>query len=157
MLALVLLACAGCDRGRVDKTLDVGGAHIVLPPVPGRPATLYFVVDAAAPAANDKPRRLTSVTVEGASRAEMHRSMTMHGMARMRPLASVPLPEGVTRFCPGGNHVMLFGLDERIRPGARTRVHLRLDGGRHLDPDATVVSFGEEVSAEPPFSCTEPE
>lgn len=157
-LAAACLALAGCNAGAPPQAhVNAGGAYIVLPTIPGRPATLYFVLDAIAPdIARRGPRRLMGVTVEGAARAEMHSSMTMDGMASMRPLAFVPLPNGVTGFCPGGNHVMLFGLDGRIVHGATTRVHLRLDGGTHLDPDAMVVSVGEAVAAEAPFGCPQP-
>lgn len=148
--AIVLTgALGGCDRAEAPR-LSVGGAHIVLPVVPGRPATLYFVIDAASV---KSAQQIEGIVVEGAKRAEMHESITVGGMASMRPLAYVPIIEGLTRFCPGGNHVMLFGLDERLEAGLQTRVHIRLDDGHHLDPDAMVVPFGTRVAAEKPFGC----
>lgn len=154
LLAAAVLAAGGCDRGgRSGPRLDVGGAYIVLPAVPGHPAALYFVIDAGDEAPSGPQRRIKGVKVEGAAYAEMHRSMTMHGMAQMRPLTSVPIGPGLTRFCPGGLHVMLFGMDGRLKPGARTRVHLRMSSRKHLDPDAVVVELGEAVQADPPFDC----
>lgn len=154
VLAAGVLAVAGCDQaGRRGPRLDVGGAYIVLPAVPERPGTLYFVIDAGDEPPAGAQRRIKGVKVEGAAYAEMHRSMTMDGMARMRPLTSVPIEIGLTRFCPGGLHVMLYGIEPRLKPGTRTRVHLRMNDGKHLDPDATVVSLGESVRAEPPFDC----
>ncbi len=152
LIACAVLASAGCDR-RTGPRLDVGGAHIVLPAVPGRPGTLYFVIDAGDEPPAGAQRRINGVKVEGAAYAEMHRSMTVHGMSQMRPLTSVAIGPGLTRFCPGGLHVMLFGLDPSLKAGARTRVHLRMSDGRHLDPDAMVVSIGESVRADPPFNC----
>ena len=152
LIACAVLASAACDERRGPR-LDVGGAHIVLPAVPGRPGTLYFVIDAGDEPPVGAQRRIKGVKVEGAAYAEMHRSMTMHGMARMRPLTSVNVESGLVRFCPGGLHVMLYGLDARLKPGASTRVHIRMNNGKHLDPDAMVVALGEGVRAEPPFNC----
>lgn len=149
--ALLLFGTAvGCDRP--PPSLGVGGAHVVLPAIPGRPGTAYFVIDATSFAGEPLPR-IQRVSVEGAGRAEMHQSMTSHGMAQMRPLSAVPLAADVTRFCPGGLHVMLFDLDERLKPGAQTRIHVALSNGRHLDPDARVVALGDEVKAEAPYDC----
>jgi len=141
---------SSCERA--EPSLGVGGAHVVLPAIPGRPGTAYFVIDAGA-FGDDPLPYIRHVRVEGVGRAEMHQSMTMHGMARMRPLATVPLTAGVTRFCPGGLHVMLFDLDERLTPGAQTRIHVALSNGRHLDPDARVVALGDTVHAEAPYDC----
>lgn len=151
LVGCALAGLASCEQPRRGPRLDVGGAYIVLPAVPGRPGTLYFTIDAGDAAAG--PRSIKGVKVEGVAFAEMHRSMTSHGMSRMRPLTSVTVGPGLTRFCPGGLHVMLFGMEPRLKAGARTRVHLRMSNGRHLDPDATVVRLGEAVRAEPPFDC----
>lgn len=151
LLLCAFLVLAGCDDG--PPHLSAGGAYIVMPPAPGRPATLYFVIDATNDPLAGPLRRLVGVRVEGTAYAEMHRSMTVDGMAQMRPLRSLPLADGVTRFCPGGHHVMLFGLDERIKPGAQVRVHLKLNVGGHLDPDAMIVRMGDAVRADPPFDC----
>jgi len=148
---LVFGAAAACERR--PSRLDIGGAYIVLPAVPDRPGTLYFVIDAGNEPPSGGQPSIRGVKVEGVAYAEMHRSMTVHGMAAMRPLTSVPIRSGLTRFCPGGLHVMLFGIEPRLKPGARIRVHVRLSGGKHLDPDATVVALGEAVRADPPFNC----
>lgn len=151
MGALVLFGTvSSCER--VAPSLGVGGAHVVLPAVPGRPGTAYFVIDARV--FGDEPLpSIREVRVEGAGRTEMHQSMTSHGMARMRPMETVPLVNGITRFCPGGLHVMLFDLDRRLVPGAQTRIHVALSNGRHLDPDARVVVMGDTVKAEAPYEC----
>lgn len=155
LLAGLLLfgTVSACDRP--PPGLAVGGAHVVLPAIPGRPGVAYFAIDATSMAGEALPH-IRGVSVEGAARAEMHQSMTSHGMAQMRPLATVPLAAGVTRFCPGGLHVMLFDLDERLKAGAQTRIHIALSNGRHLDPDARVVALGEAVSAQAPFGCDAP-
>lgn len=150
---LLFSTVSSCERAA--PSLGVGGAYVVLPAIPGRPGTAYFAVDASSFGGDPLPA-IRGVRVEGAGRAEIHQSMTMHGMARMRPLATVPLAAGVTRFCPGGLHVMIFDLDERLQPGAQTRIHIALSNGRHLDPDARVVALGDTVKAEAPFNCGDP-
>ena len=64
------------------------------------------------------PDRLLSVASPVAKKAELH-SMSMEGMVmKMRPLASVDIPAGQpVTLKPGGQHVMLLGLDAPLREG----------------------------------------
>lgn len=150
----LLVMSAGCGPRGTSAGEGVSGAYMVLPAIPGRPGTLYFVIDATAsdPAVGER-RRLMGVEVEGVARAEMHETMTMAGMTSMAPMTEVPLPDGIHRFCPGGRHVMLFGIDPALKAGATAQVRLRLDGGRTLNPRALVLALGERPRADTPNDC----
>lgn len=62
--------------------------------------------------------RLLSVSAPVAKKAELH-TMSMEGMVmKMRPLADLDIPAGQpVTLKPGGQHVMLLGLDAPLREG----------------------------------------
>ena len=64
------------------------------------------------------PDRLLSVSAPVAKKAELH-TMSMEGMVmKMRPLANLDIPAGQpVTLKPGGEHVMLLGLDAPLREG----------------------------------------
>ena len=64
------------------------------------------------------PDRLLSVSSPVAKKAELH-TMSMEGMVmKMRPLADLDIPAGQpVTLKPGGQHVMLLGLDAPLREG----------------------------------------
>lgn len=71
-----------------------------------------------------------SLTLQGfsspaAGTAELH-EMAMDGdVMRMRPVASLPLPQGQTvELKPGGHHLMLMGLTAPLKAGTQVPVRL---------------------------------
>ena len=62
--------------------------------------------------------RLVSASTPVAKKAELH-TMSMQGMVmKMRPLAGLDIPAGQpVTLKPGGEHVMLMGLDHPLREG----------------------------------------
>jgi periplasmic copper chaperone A len=64
------------------------------------------------------PDRLVSVSSPAAKKAELH-SMSMEGMVmKMRPLAGLDIAAGQpVTLKPGGEHIMLLGLNGQLREG----------------------------------------
>ena len=62
--------------------------------------------------------RLVSASTPVAKKAELH-TMSMQGMVmKMRPLSGLDIPAGQpVTLKPGGDHIMLMGLDQPLRPG----------------------------------------
>jgi periplasmic copper chaperone A len=62
--------------------------------------------------------RLVSVSSPVAKKTELH-TMTMQGMVmRMRPIASLDVPPGQpVTLKPGGEHIMLLGLNQPLQEG----------------------------------------
>ena len=118
--------------------VTVTAAWVRLPAVPGRPAAAYFTLTGGAVAA-----RLTGVASPAAKRAEMHRSATADGIASMAAVAEVAIPpRAIVRFASGGYHVMLFGLDSKLRPGQPVPLTLRFAGGGTTTVAAKAVAAG---------------
>jgi copper(I)-binding protein len=62
--------------------------------------------------------RLVSVSAPVAKKAELH-TMSMQGMVmKMRPLSGLDIPAGqAVTLKPGGDHIMLMGLNQSLHPG----------------------------------------
>jgi copper(I)-binding protein len=68
---------------------------------------------------------LIAASTPAAARVEIHQSTITDGMARMRPLAEIPIPPGATvKVEPGGIHLML--VDLRAPLAAGTQVPLEI-------------------------------
>ena len=62
--------------------------------------------------------RLISASTPAAKKAELH-TMSMQGMVmKMRPISGVDIPAGqAVSLKPGGEHIMLMGLNQPLREG----------------------------------------
>jgi periplasmic copper chaperone A len=62
--------------------------------------------------------RLVSLSTPVAKKAELH-TMSMQGMVmKMRPLSGLDIPAGQpVTLTPGGDHIMLMGLNQPLRAG----------------------------------------
>ncbi|HEY1607490.1 MAG TPA: copper chaperone PCu(A)C [Allosphingosinicella sp.] len=134
LAAAALLPLAGCHKDKGASGVSVEHAWVRLPPVAGREGAGYFTAKAAA------EDELLGVSAPGL-KIELHETMTASGpgamgaMTGMRPLASVALPAGeAVRFTPGGKHLMVYGLDPRLKKGGTVRFTFRFRAA----PPATV-------------------
>ena len=72
--------------------------------------------------------RLVAVSTPAAKKAELH-TMTMKGMVmEMRPVQGVDIPAGqAVSLKPGGEHIMLLGLDQPLREGQSFQMTLNFE------------------------------
>jgi copper(I)-binding protein len=120
----------------------LGEARVQLPVVSGRPGAAYFTLTQA----SGPPRKLVAVAVAMAGRAEMHQTAKDGAMSTMKPVSEVPIASGETvRFEPGGYHVMLFGLDPRLRFEKSARLTLTFDNGDKAAVTAPVTTVAEAM------------
>jgi iron complex transport system substrate-binding protein len=76
-----------------------------------------------------------------AAQTELHASSFEGGMARMRPVTTLPVPAGGTvRFEPNGLHLMLMGLRAPLKLGQRVPLTLRFE---HAGVVAVMLQVGE--------------
>ncbi|MCW1381661.1 copper chaperone PCu(A)C [Novosphingobium sp. KCTC 2891] len=153
------LALAGCGEKPTDSPsasasapaeaapeaapgITLSDAVVQLPAVPGRPGVAYFTLAQG----NGAPRKLAAVHVDGAERAEMHRSAMHNGVATMAPVTEVALAPGkAVQFAPGGYHVMLFGVSDSLKAGSTTELTITLDNGDKASVSAKVQSIGGDM------------
>ena len=68
--------------------------------------------------AGEAPDRLVGSSSPVAERAELHTHIMDGGVARMRPVDAVEVAPGApTVLAPGGLHIMLIGLRQKLAPG----------------------------------------
>ena len=145
---VMVVALSACDKpayptaatetikAQAQSGLSLTDGRLVLPAVKANPGAAYFKLANA----SDRDTALTAVEVAGATRAEMHETSG----SEMTPLKSVPLgAANSVIFAPGGKHVMVFGLDPAIEPGATHEMTLTFaDGERLTGPLKVEVAGG---------------
>ncbi len=65
----------------------------------------------------DEPDRLVAASSPTAGRVELHTHVMAEGVMKMRPVEAIDIPAGGTVLLkPGGFHIMLMRLQERLAP-----------------------------------------
>jgi len=141
-----LAACSGeadapTQAGEAAAGLTVSNARVVLAPVAGNPAAVYFDLSYSGAA----PVTLTSVVVEGAGMTMIHDYAESAGKMQMTMAGPITLAEGApVTFAPGGLHVMAMEPAADLVAGGTAKVTLTLSDGTSATVDAPVRAAGEE-------------
>lgn len=120
---LFLLACAGAAAGDGMKS---GGISVVEPyafasigKVPNGAGFLAIRNE------GNQDDVLIGVTSDFARRNELHTHLHQNGRMMMRPVERIEIPAGATvKLEPGGDHIMLMGLDGPLKAGERRNLTL---------------------------------
>jgi periplasmic copper chaperone A len=111
---LVVAACLVVASPALAQTgqLEVSDAWARATPAKAENGVAYLTIR------TPTPDRLVSVSSPVAKKAELH-TMEMAGMVmKMRPLAGLDIPAGQSvTLKPGGEHIMLMGLNGPLREG----------------------------------------
>ncbi len=141
-----LAACSGEAEAPAEAEqgiagLEVTDARLVLPPVSGNPAAIYFNL------ANkgDRGIAIRTASVEGAASAQIHGTMEWSGEMTMGESGPQSVQPGDTlTFEPGALHVMAFDLGPEIKEGGTVEVTLTAAGGKTMSFPAEVRAAGDE-------------
>jgi copper(I)-binding protein len=106
---------------------------------PGKAENGAAYVTIASPTAD----RLVSTSTPVAKKAELH-TMTMKGMVmEMRPIAGIDIPAGQpVSLKPGGEHIMLLGLNQPLREGQSFALTLNFEKAGPRSVTVTVEKPG---------------
>jgi periplasmic copper chaperone A len=131
----------GTATAAASAGLTVSNARVVLPPVAGNPAAVYFdLAYDGAPGVT-----LDAVDVEGAGMTMMHDYAENAGKMQMVMTDAVPLDAGTPlSFAPGGLHVMAMDPSDALKAGSTAKVTLTLSNGMTATIDAPVRAAGDE-------------
>ena len=141
-----LAACSGAADAPAGEaegaaSLTVSNPRVVLAPVAGNPAAVYFDLSYSGSA----PVTLTSVAVEGAGMTMIHDYAESAGKMQMTMTDAVPLSaDAPVTFAPGGLHVMAMEPSDTLAAGSTAKVTLTLSDGTTATVDAPVRAAGEE-------------
>lgn len=93
--------------------------------------------------------RLIGAAADVARKAELHTHIKDGDIMRMRPLGDLAVPAGTElAFQPGGNHVMLMGLDAPLKEGDKVAVTLRFERAGTIEIEADVLAVGARGPAD---------
>ena len=117
----------------------VTNAWIRLNPVPGRASAGYLTITGKAEA-----DRLTGVAIPG-MKVEMHGTSMAGGVMSMTALTGLDVPAmRNVKFAPGGNHLMIYGLDPKAK---LVPITLTFKSGATVTTDAEVRAAGADPMA----------
>jgi len=140
---LLLLGLAALTACRADDAPLAGPASVQVAegayfrlPVAGRSvSSAYLTLHNG----SGQAQVLTGFSSPQVRAIEMHQTVSVEGMMRMRRVPSYELLPGQTlRMQPGGYHLMLFGLPEPLAPSDKITIELLLDSGDNVS--ATLVA-----------------
>lgn len=121
--------------------VTISNARVVMAPVSGNPAAVYFDLSYSGPAGVT----LDAVDVEGAGMTMIHDYAESAGKMQMVMIDAVPLAQGTpVSFAPGGLHVMAMDPSGALKAGGTTKVKLTLSDGSGISVDVPVRSAGED-------------
>lgn len=149
-LAASALSLAACwDGAKPAATADeanptgltITNARLMLPPVAGNPAAIYFDLK------NEGTRAVAvrRADVTNAKSASMHDMMEYNREMTMADMGPLTIKQGETvKFEPGGKHVMVFDLAPEIVAGGKTELTLTIAGGDKVSFEVPVQAAGAE-------------
>jgi hypothetical protein len=107
LLAVPIAASAQAPTVKVEQAWARPAAGV------GANGAVYLTLTA-----EGAPDQLTGASTPVADMAMLHESTTAGAVARMRDVDSLPLPAGqAVTLRPGGYHIMLMGLKQKLKPG----------------------------------------
>lgn len=121
--------------------MKITNARMVLAPVSGNPAAVYF--DLAYD--GDRQVALNRAEVKGAKSAMFHDYGEYNLKVQMMDMLPVPLKKGDTlEFKPGGKHLMAMEPDATLKPGGTTEATIIVSGGKKQTFPVEIRAAGDE-------------
>ncbi len=148
-LASVALTLAGCGETPPGAAaadagipgMKISNARMVLAPVAGNPAAIYF--DLAYD--GDRGLALSRAEVKGAKSATFHDYGEYDFKVQMMDMLPVPLKKGARlEFKPGAQHLMVMDPDPSLKPGGTTEATVIVSGGGRQTFPVEIRAAGDE-------------
>lgn len=139
LLACGMLATALPSAAAFAQTqpVTIENAWARATPAKAENGAAYLTLQAAA------PNRLTGISTPVAKKAELHQMKMEGSVMKMRPVAGIDLPAGETvTLKPGGVHIMLIGLNQRLQPGQSIPLTLHFAKGGDEQVTVPVEAVG---------------
>ncbi len=147
LAATMALGACGETEAPVEKVegvvpgLTVTNARMMLAPVEGNPAAVYFDVAYE----GDRGISISGAEVEGAASATVHDMMEYNFEMTMAEAGPIAVTNGSEiTFEPGALHVMAFEPSADLQPGGKAEVTLKISGGDRHKFEADIRAAGDE-------------
>ncbi|TQV72561.1 copper chaperone PCu(A)C [Denitrobaculum tricleocarpae] len=107
--------------------------------IPDRPGAAYVTIKNM----GGEDDRLVSASSPKAGRVELHTHIMENGVARMRKVEAIEVPAGGTaELKPGGDHIMLFKLDNALSEGETFPITLTFEKAGDVEVTVNVEAMG---------------
>jgi copper(I)-binding protein len=94
---------------------------------------------------------LVAVSTPVAATAQVHETTNDNGVMKMRPIAAVPIPPGqMVTFTPGGTHIMLLGMKQKLTAGQSFPLTLTFAHAAPVTVDVKVRGLGSGANGAMP-------
>ncbi|MDO6459352.1 copper chaperone PCu(A)C [Granulosicoccaceae sp. 1_MG-2023] len=134
---IFLLATALLVSGMAQADIVIRDAYVRAMP-PGQSNTGAFMLIENQ---GDEDRALVSADSDAANVVELHTHRNVDGVMQMRQIPQIDLPAGATtELQPGGLHIMLIDVPERLMVDDEIRLTLVFDDGSEQTISAPVKS-----------------
>jgi len=121
--------------------MKISNARMVLAPVAGNPAAVYF--DLAYD--GDQALALNRAEVKGAKSAMFHDYGDYNFQRQMMEMLPVPLKKGdKIEFKPGARHLMAMDVSPDLKPGGTTEATVIVSGGARQTFPVEIRAAGDE-------------
>lgn len=148
-LAGAALPLAGCGETPAEAPaadagiagMKITNARMVLPPVAGNPAAVYFDLEYQ----GDRNVALNRAAVKGTKSAMFHDYGEYDFKVQMMDMLPLPLKKGDRlKFEPGGKHIMAMEPDASLKPGGTTEATITVSGGKSQTFPVEIRAAGDE-------------
>ena len=93
---------------------------------------------------------LISGSSDAAQVVELHEHANVGGMMQMRQVTKITVPaHGTTALQPGGLHVMLIGLTQKLKEGENVKLTLNFSNGESVTVDAPIKKVASGMMKNP--------
>ncbi len=124
-LMAAALAVAASASYADSSVLVKGGWAREMPPGTVNTAAYFSLLNHSA-----KARVLIGVSSDIAEHTALHTTKEVDGVMRMQPVEQILIPShGMASLAPGGDHLMLLGLDDRLVVGEDVELTLEFENG----------------------------
>ncbi|QUL39352.1 copper chaperone PCu(A)C [Erythrobacter sp. JK5] len=144
--AIALGACSD-EPPPVEKVegvvpgLTISNARMMLAPVEGNPAAVYF----DATYEGERGISISGAEVAGAANATVHDMMEYNFEMTMAEAGPIAITNGSElNFEPGALHIMAFEPSADLQPGGKAEVTLKISGGARHKFQADILAAGDE-------------
>ncbi len=121
--------------------MSISNARMVLPPVAGNPAAIYFDLDYE----GDRHLALNRAEVKGAKSAMFHDYGEYDMKVQMMDMLPMPIKKGdKVSFEPGGKHLMAMEPDPSLKAGGTTEATIIVSGGGKQTFEVPIQAAGDE-------------
>jgi copper(I)-binding protein len=145
-IAVLICGLAGLVRAEPTATIGTVAIHDAWARASlGQTGTsaVYMTLEAS----GEQGDRLIAAATPVARSAELHTHLMEGGVARMRPLAAIEIAPGEPAvLAPGGLHIMLTGLSEKLTEGNTVPLSLTFEHAGTVEIEVPIRGAGPGIS-----------